>query len=71
MSYPAINHVQYRLKAEGGGTRLTFLHRAMGLILPEHRDGMAEGWQHWLERIRQLAERKKNAPSTKAKETKR
>ena len=30
----------------------------MGLILPEHRDGMPEGWQHWLERIRELAERK-------------
>src|SRR5258708_7906557 len=40
MSYPAINHAQYRLKAEGSGTRLTFLHRAMGLILPDHRDGI-------------------------------
>src|SRR6476661_3517859 len=27
MSYPAINHVQYRLKAEGSSTRLTFVHR--------------------------------------------
>ena len=58
MSYPALNHLQYRLKAEGGVTRLVFLHRAMGLILPEHRDGMPKGWQHWLERIRELAERK-------------
>ena len=58
MSYPALNHLQYRLKAEGGVTRLAFLHRAVGLILPEHRDGMPEGWQHWLERIRELAERK-------------
>src|SRR5207247_1251066 len=31
MSYPAVNHVQYRLTAEGGGTRLKFVHRAMGL----------------------------------------
>jgi hypothetical protein len=30
MSYPALNHLQYRLKAEGGVTRLAFLHRAMG-----------------------------------------
>jgi hypothetical protein len=30
----------------------------MGLILPEHRDGMPQGWEHWLERIRELAERK-------------
>jgi uncharacterized protein YndB with AHSA1/START domain len=55
MSYPAINHVQYRLKAEGGGTLLTFYHRAMGLILPDHRDGMPKGWQHKLERVRQIA----------------
>src|SRR5580700_10110646 len=33
MSYPAINHVQYRLKAEGELTRLVFLHRALGSIL--------------------------------------
>jgi uncharacterized protein YndB with AHSA1/START domain len=58
MSYPAVNHVQYRLKEEDGGTRLTFVHRAMGLILPEHRDGMPQGWEHWLDRIRELAERK-------------
>jgi len=61
MSYPAMNHVQYRLQESGeGGTRLTFIHRAMGLILPEHRDGMPEGWAHWLEQIRELAERKAN-----------
>ena len=64
MSYPALNHLQYRLKAEGGVTRLAFLHRAVGLILPEHRDGMSDGWQHWLERIRVLAERK-NRQETK------
>ena len=58
MSYPAVNHVQYRLKANGGGTLLTFAHRAMGLILPEHRDGMPEGWEHWLDQIRERAERK-------------
>ena len=59
MSCPAINHLQYRLKSEGGVTRLVFLHRAIGLILPEHRDGLPEGWEHWLERIRELAEKKK------------
>jgi uncharacterized protein YndB with AHSA1/START domain len=59
MSYPAINHVSYRFKAEGGVTRLTFLHRSFGYILPEHRDGMPKGWTYKLERIRELAERKK------------
>ena len=58
MSQPAINHLQYRLKAEGGVTRLAFLHRAVGLVLPEHRDGLQKGWEYWLERIRELAERK-------------
>jgi uncharacterized protein YndB with AHSA1/START domain len=58
MSYPAINHIQYRLTEEGSGTRLTIHHRAMGLILPEHRDGMPEGWEHGLQRIREIAEAK-------------
>jgi uncharacterized protein YndB with AHSA1/START domain len=58
MSFPALNHVQYRFKADGGVTRLAFLHRAMGQIRHEHRDGMPKGWEHWLERIRERAEGK-------------
>jgi uncharacterized protein YndB with AHSA1/START domain len=58
MSYPAINHVQYRLKAEGGGTRLTLVHRAMGMIPADHREGMPEGWEHGMSRIKLIAERK-------------
>jgi hypothetical protein len=27
-------------------------------MLSEHRDGLAEGWGYWLDRIRDLAERK-------------
>jgi hypothetical protein len=57
MSYPAQNHLQYRFTVQGSGTRLTFVHRSMGLISPEHRDGMPKGWGHWLERIRLHAER--------------
>jgi uncharacterized protein YndB with AHSA1/START domain len=58
MSYPAINHVQYRLAAEGKGTRLSLVHRAMGLIPAEHRDGMPEGWEHGLRMIKERAEGK-------------
>jgi len=58
MSYAAVNNLQYRLKAEGGVTRLAFHHRSMGLISPEHREGLPEGWKYWLERIRELSERK-------------
>src|SRR5688572_29535095 len=56
MSYPAQNHVQYRLKAEGDGTRLSLVHRAMGLIPQEHADGMPEGWEHGLKCIKENAE---------------
>jgi uncharacterized protein YndB with AHSA1/START domain len=58
MSYPAINHLQYRLTAQGTGTRLSFSHRAIGFIAADHREGMPKGWAHWSERIRQRAEQK-------------
>jgi uncharacterized protein YndB with AHSA1/START domain len=56
MSYPAINHIQYRLTPESGQTRLKLTHKAIGQIPSEHRDGMPEGWEHWLRSIRALAE---------------
>lgn len=58
MSFPAMNHVQYRLTAEGKGTRLSVVHRAMGLIPQDFRDGMPEGWAHGLRRVKQIAESK-------------
>jgi Activator of Hsp90 ATPase homolog 1-like protein len=60
MSFAATNHAQYRLESEGKGTRLKFTHQAIGLIPAEHRDGMPKGFEFWLERIRDLAERRKN-----------
>ena len=64
MPYPAVNHVQYRLTTEGTRTRLKLTHRAIGLIPQEHRDGMPEGWEFWLKRIRELAENRKGARSS-------
>jgi uncharacterized protein YndB with AHSA1/START domain len=61
MSYPAVNHLQYRLTAQGTGTRLTFLHRGLGLISAEHRDGMPKGWEQWIDKIRIRAERRARA----------
>src|SRR5437660_368871 len=58
MSYPAISHVQYRLTAEGARTRLTFAHRAIGQITPEHREGVVKGWTAILTKIREAAERR-------------
>jgi hypothetical protein len=59
MSFPAINHVQYRLTEEDGGTRLKLVHKALGQIPDDFREVMGEGWEHGLNRIREIAERRK------------
>ncbi|HVX10449.1 MAG TPA: SRPBCC domain-containing protein [Pirellulales bacterium] len=56
MSYACANHVQYRFVAEGSGTRLKLVHRAIGEIAAEHRDGVDMGWTHILGRLQKLAE---------------
>lgn len=58
MSYPAMNFVQYRLAANGNTTKLTLTHRAIGLITPEHKEGVQTGWQHGLRRIEEIAKAK-------------
>lgn len=62
MSFPAINHVQYRLTAEGAGTRLALIHRAMGAfpadLHSQLRGGMPDGWAHGLKRAKDAAEEK-------------
>ena len=65
MSYPAVNFLQYRLSSEGDLTRLKFTHKAMGLIPQEHREGMPQGWEFILKRIREQAERKAGAKGGK------
>ncbi len=60
MSFPATNHVQYRLTPEGDGTRLSLMHRAFGAIPDEVRERVGGGWEYKLERIRAIAERLKN-----------
>ena len=56
MSYPAVNHLQYRLTAEGATTRLKLTHRAMGMIDDETREGLGQGFEFWVRRMKQLAE---------------
>jgi uncharacterized protein YndB with AHSA1/START domain len=58
MSFSAINHVQYRLTPDGPRTRLSLIHRALGTIPPEHREGFNEGWDHGLRRVKEIAESK-------------
>jgi hypothetical protein len=56
MSYPAVNHLQYRLTAQGATTRLELTHRAMGIIEAQHREGLPMGFEHWVKRMKALAE---------------
>ncbi len=51
MSYPALNHLELKLEEIPGGTRLALRHRAIGLIDPAHREGVATGWQNVLKSI--------------------
>ena len=57
MSYPCANHLQYRLTAEAGATRLKLTHRAMGQIPDEHRQNVSKGWEYRIEQVREIAER--------------
>ncbi|HEY1601291.1 MAG TPA: SRPBCC domain-containing protein [Pirellulales bacterium] len=61
MSSTAINHVQYRLTQEPATTRLSFVHRAIGNIAADHREGMPDGWAHNLANMRAAAERRAQA----------
>jgi len=61
MSYPAVSHVQYRLTTEGGKTRLKLIHRAIGQIAPEHITGVGQGWAYILGKVRDAAERRRDA----------
>lgn len=56
MSYAASNHVQYRLREEGGRVVLKITHSAVGLIDPEHAEGVTTGWGHGMDRIKMMAE---------------
>jgi hypothetical protein len=57
MSFPGINHVQYRLTADGEWTRLRFTHRAMGPLPDEVRENVGQGWDYGLGRIVAIARR--------------
>jgi uncharacterized protein YndB with AHSA1/START domain len=66
MSFSASNHLQYRLTEEGDGTRLKLTHRAFGPIPQAVCDGVTKGWDHKLNRVREIAEGPKGEPRKKA-----
>lgn len=53
MSYPALNHIEVKLEQRPGFTRVEFRHRAVGMIDPVHREGVATGWKHVLDSMAQ------------------
>ena len=60
VSYPAMNHLQYRLSAQGEGTRLKFTHRAFGRMPKDFLKGTEQGWDYWARRIGEIAAQRKN-----------
>jgi uncharacterized protein YndB with AHSA1/START domain len=63
MSYPAANHVQYRLIADDNGTRLSLTHRGFGHIPDEVMENVGQGWEYILSRVSENAERLKRSRS--------
>jgi uncharacterized protein YndB with AHSA1/START domain len=67
-SFPATNHLQYRLTADGDErTRLKLTHRAFGYMPKDYLAGMDEGWDYWLKRVGEIASRLKNDQQKSAK----
>jgi uncharacterized protein YndB with AHSA1/START domain len=56
MSHPVANNLQYRLREADGGTTISFRHSAFGVIPPEAKDGMTEGWAQILAAVKKHAE---------------
>ena len=65
MSFPATNHIQYRLTAEGERTHLKVTHRAFGFFPKGFVDGSEEGWEDGLKHVAEIAARMKNQRGAK------
>jgi uncharacterized protein YndB with AHSA1/START domain len=61
MSYAVASHIQYRLSEEGRKTKLELTHQAIGLISPDHMEGVQKGWGEIAESIKTAAEEKRLA----------
>ena len=57
MSFAAVSNLQYRLAPVEGGTLITFVHSAIGLIPDDVRTNVGSGWSYSHERIKTAAER--------------
>ena len=52
MSYPALNHLEFKLEPVAGGTKVVLRLRAIGMIDPEHRANISTGWQNLIDLLR-------------------
>lgn len=57
MSHPVSGHLMVRLTQIPGGTKLVFQNQVFGPIPADVREGLAEGWQDMLTRLKRDVER--------------
>lgn len=57
MSHPVSGHIIVRLTPVPGGTKLVFKNDMFGMIPPDVREGLSEGWASMLDAIRRDAEK--------------
>ncbi|HEU4364817.1 MAG TPA: SRPBCC domain-containing protein [Candidatus Krumholzibacteria bacterium] len=57
MSQPVSGHIIVRLTPVPGGTKLVFKNDMFGMIPPDVREGLSEGWDSMLAAIRRDAEK--------------
>lgn len=57
MSYPVAGHIIVRLSPIPGGTKLVFRNDVFGMIPPDVREGLPDGWTSMLAAIKRDAEK--------------
>jgi len=56
MSYAVTGHVRFRIAEIDEGCELSMRHTAVGLVDPDHRQGVVPGWDRMLHAVREIAE---------------
>ncbi len=57
MSYPVAGHLMVRLTQIPGGTKVVFQNQIFGPVPADVREGLSEGWQDTLTRLKRDVER--------------
>ncbi|MCA0374604.1 MAG: SRPBCC domain-containing protein [Gemmatimonadetes bacterium] len=53
MSFAVASNIQYRLRADGDDTVMTFRHNALGLFPEGYRDALGQGWTRIAQSVQQ------------------